>query len=686
MRRTKRFAGFALAACMGVSLLVNVPAGTVSAAEPEEVVSGEMSATETDAEALDEAREVVYDESKVDEDGFVWDGTTLVKYVGKGGDVKIPEKCTSIGYDAFSFCSGLTSIEIPSGVTSIADYAFYACSGLKSIEIPSRVTSIGDMAFSWCENLESIVVTPQNAIYNSNGGSNAIIETKTNTLIQGCKNTKIPSNVRSIGDNAFYGCSGLTSIKLSEGVTSIGVDAFYGCGGLTSIAVSEGVTSIGDGAFFRCSGLTSIEIPSGVTRIGEGAFYICSGLTSIKLPERVTCIGEMAFMGCSGLTSIKMPSSVTSIGATAFEASGLKTIYGYAGSYAETYAIANGYTFEDVEGKITTSYRTHVQSFGWQNPVTNGVMSGTTGKAKRLEGIEISVSGNKNLGIQYATHCQTYGWLPWSANGEMSGTTGEAKRLEAIEIRLTGADKDKYDVYYRVHAQSYGWLGWAKNGEPSGTAGYAKRLEGIQIVVVKKTEAAPGLDYAGVNASKGVHDSRAYIAKTNGTITIPGSADSTNIMYKTHVQSFGWQNWVLNGAMSGTSGKAKRLEGINIKLSNAAYAGGIQYQTHIQKNGWEQKWKKDGEMSGTSGEAKRLEAIRIKLYGEMANHFDVYYRVHAQSYGWLGWAKNGEESGTAGYAKRLEGIQIVLVPKGGAAPANNYKGIQSVNTKAYIKK
>ena len=353
------------------------------------------------------------------------------------------------------------------------------------------------------------------------------------------------------------------------------------------------------------------------------------------------------------------------------------------------YVCAKGVYEEITEEKtanVTISYRTHVQSFGWQNPVTNGVMSGTSGKAKRLEGIEISVSGNKNLGIQYATHCQTYGWLPWSANGEMSGTTGEAKRLEAIKIQLAGADKDKYDVYYRVHAQSYGWLGWAKNGEPSGTAGYAKRLEGIQIVVVKKNEKAPGLNYAGVDASKGVHDSRAYIAKTNGTITIPGSADSTNIMYKTHVQSFGWQNWVLNGAMSGTSGKAKRLEGINIKLSNAAYAGGIQYQTHIQKNGWEQKWKKDGEMSGTSGEAKRLEAIRIKLYGEMANRFDVYYRVHAQSYGWLGWAKNGEEAGTAGYAKRLEGIQIVLVPKGSAAPANNYKNIQSVNTKAYIKK
>ena len=91
-------------------------------------------------------------------------------------------------------------------------------------------------------------------------------------------------------------------------------------------------------------------------------------------------------------------------------------------------------------------------------------------------------------------------------------------------------------------------------------------------------------------------------------------------------------------------------------------------------------------MSGTSGEAKRLEAIQIRLYGEMAEHFDVYYRVHAQSFGWLGWAKNGEESGTAGLAKRLEGIQIVLVPKGGTAPTANYGNIQAATAKAYIKK
>ena len=790
MRRTKRFAGFALAVCMGVSLLVNVPAGTVSAAEPEKTVTSSVEgmteeavpgATGTDAEMLNENQETVYyDASDADEDGFVWDGTTIVRYVGEGGDVKIPVGCTGIGKFAFSDCSGLTSIEIPMSVTSIGNFAFYDCRDLTSIEIPMSVTSIGDKAFSdcsgltsieipmsvtsigceafsycsglisiniptsvtsigngaffYCSSLTSITVAKENQTYNSKDNCNAIIETATNTLILGCKNTKIPASVTSIGDAAFYYCRGLTSIEIPSSVTSIGNGAFWECSGLTSIEIPTSVTSIGDDAFRGCRDLTSIEIAEGVTSIGESAFFDCACLTSItvakenqtynskdncnaiietatntlikgcentKIPTSVTSIGKYAFYNCSGLTSIEIPTSVTSIGESAFfGCNGLKTIYGTPGSYAETYAKENGYEFIDSANKpntgdtenpvvtpdVTTSYRTHVQSFGWQNPVKNGVMSGTSGKAKRLEGIEISVSGNKNLGIQYSTHCQTYGWLPWSANGEMNGTTGEAKRLEAIKIQLTGADKDKYDVYYRVHAQSYGWLGWAKNGEPSGTAGYAKRLEGIQIVVVKKNEKAPGLDYAGVDASKGVHDSRAYIAKTNGAITIPGSTDSTNIMYKTHVQSFGWQNWVLNGTMSGTSGKAKRLEGINIKLSNAAYAGGIQYRTHVQTYGWEKEWRKDGAMSGTSGKAKRLEAIQIKLYGEMANHFDVYYRVHAQSYGWLGWAKNGEESGTAGYAKRLEGIQIVLVPKGGAAPANNYKGIQSVNTKAYIKK
>ena len=337
---------------------------------------------------------------------------------------------------------------------------------------------------------------------------------------------------------------------------------------------------------------------------------------------------------------------------------------------------------------VTVSYRTHVQSFGWQGVVTNGTMSGTSGKAKRLEGIEISVAGNSSLGIQYTTHCQSYGWLPWSANGEMNGTEGEAKRLEAIKIQLTGADKDKYNVYYRVHAQSFGWLAWASNGAPAGTAGLAKRLEAIQVVIVKKGKSF-NHTIGNIRSVRG----EAYVSVSNAVANpVVAGENTVNVEYRTHVQSFGWQGWKYNGTMSGTSGLAKRLEGINIRLTNKPYNGSIVYTTHVQSYGWQgdinntNTWCRDGQMSGTSGKAKRLEAICIALTGEMAEHYDVYYRVHAQSYGWLGWSKNGAPAGTAGLAKRLEGIQIVLVPKNGAAPSIDYQGIRSIRSQAYIKR
>jgi uncharacterized protein YjdB len=335
---------------------------------------------------------------------------------------------------------------------------------------------------------------------------------------------------------------------------------------------------------------------------------------------------------------------------------------------------------EKVSSSVYATYRTHVQSYGWESTWRkNGQTSGTVGKSKRLEAINIKVKGDSKLGIQYTTHCQSYGWLPWSSNGEMSGTEGESKRLEAIKIQLTGADKDKYDVYYRVHAQSYGWLGWTKNGAAAGTAGYGKRLEGIQIVIVKKGEY--------FNRALGGYTSAysaSYIAKSGTSSTVKG-ASTTNVVYRTHVQTYGWQGWRYNGATSGTSGESKRLEAINIKLTNAQYSGGISYRTHIQSYGWEKTWRTNGALSGTSGQSKRLEAIQIKLTGEMAKHYDVYYRVHAQSYGWLGWAKNGASAGTSGLSKRLEGIQIVLVKKGGKAPSRSYNGIASKTTKSFVK-
>ena len=263
----------------------------------------------------------------------------------------IPNSVTRIGSYAFYYCSGLTSITIPNSVTNIGSHAFPYCSSLTSITIPNSVTSIGSYAFAYCSGLTSITVASDNQVYDSRENCNALIETKSNTLITGCKNSVIPNSVISIESYAFSYCSGLTSISIPNSVTSIGKYAFERCSGLTSITIPNSVITIGSFAFERCSSLTSITIPNSVTSIGSYAFLNCGGLTSITvasdnqvydsrencnalietksntlitgcknsiIPNSVTSIGGHAFYHCSGLTSITIPNSVTSIGGSAF--------------------------------------------------------------------------------------------------------------------------------------------------------------------------------------------------------------------------------------------------------------------------------------------------------------------------------------------------------------------------------
>ena len=309
--------------------------------------------------------------------------------------------------------------------------------------------------------------------------------------------------------------------------------------------------------------------------------------------------------------------------------------------------------------KMSVSYIVHGQDYGWEEDwKKDGQTSGTEGQCKRLEAIQIKLPGGVSGSIEYRTHIQDIGWEKnWSKNGAVSGTEGQCKRLEAIQIRLTGEVAENYDVYYSVHAENFGWLGWAKNGEEAGTAGYGYRLEAIRIQLVTKGDKAPEL-----------------------VGTIKEAMKARLVGYQTHVQDYGTQAYVYDGAMAGTEGECKRMESIRMKLPSSVNSS-IQYRSHVQDIGWEKNWASNGSLSGTTGQCKRLEAIQIKLSGDVAKNYDVYYRVHAQDYGWLAWAKNGESSGTEGYAKRLEAIEVRLVPKGTTPdlPA-------SANEKAFIKK
>ena len=232
--------------------------------------------------------------------GYAYTGSVVipetVKYKGQTYSV------TRIDFNAFRYCSGLTSVTIPNSVTFIGAYAFNDCSSLTSVTIPNSVTTISEHAFSFCSGLTSVT---------------------------------IPNSVTSISLFAFYGCSSLTSVTIPNSVTTIGRSAFEGCSSLTSVTIPNSVTTIGNDAFSGCSSLMWVKVSvtdlsafcnnwvvNGIKNsIGKPVHLIDENGNEIKelvIPEDVTTIANHAFDNCSGLTSVTIPNSVTSIGDFAF--------------------------------------------------------------------------------------------------------------------------------------------------------------------------------------------------------------------------------------------------------------------------------------------------------------------------------------------------------------------------------
>ena len=247
--------------------------------------------------------------------------------------ITIPDGVTNIGVEAFYGCKNLKNVSIPASVTTISEEAFHNCESLTSISIPASVTSIEYDAFAHCNNLTNITIDKNNKVYDSRNNCNAIIETNTNTLLYGCKNTVIPNGITSIERNAFFDCVDLASITIPNGIVSIGYDAFCMCTGLTNITLPDSITCIGEDAFYDTGyynnpsnwdgdslyiGCHLIEVKESVTgsyiiengtkTIADGACSNCKNLIDVTIPGSVRNIGDGIFWRCDKLKSIKVSS------------------------------------------------------------------------------------------------------------------------------------------------------------------------------------------------------------------------------------------------------------------------------------------------------------------------------------------------------------------------------------------
>ena len=339
---------------------------------------------------------------------------------------------------------------------------------------------------------------------------------------------------------------------------------------------------------------------------------------------------------------------------------------------------------------INLKYQVHVQNIGWQDWKKNGEMAGTSGKSFRLEAIRICLDSSDEYSVMYRVHVQNIGWQEWKTDGEIAGTSGQGLRLEAIQIKIVPKQKKSRiyidtpingDTYYS--SSNINVQGWKMaNVSNSTIKAYIddKEIEANKITYYNRTDVINSiLDYGTAtqnpksgfkfnistsNLSSGKHTIK-IVAYSGSSILTTNSVNfyvdkQLHVTYRSHVQNVGWQGYVKDGQMAGTSGKSYRVEALNINLINAPSNAKILYRTHVQNIGWQQ-WKSDGELTGTSGQSLRIEALQIKL--ENMDEYTVEYQVHIQDIGWSGWYIDGETAGTVGQGKRIEALRIRIVSK-----------------------
>ena len=258
--------------------------------------------------------------------------------------ITLPDSVTQIGKSAFSG-SKLESIRIPDTVTGMGDHVFSDCTELKDVTLPNIRQNIVSGMFAGCTSLEKIVLPETVTAIRESAFKNC-------TSLKDITWSKAPEIIES---NAFRNCSALTEVAIPGTVKSIGDCAFLNCDALTTVTIPDSVTSIGKQAFYDCDALTTVKLGSGLKSIPESTFEHCDVLTNLSVPRCVTSIGNNAFKDCTKFTSVTIPRSVTSISASAFSYPAILTIYGVAGTYAETFANENSIKFVDQQIKATAA-------------------------------------------------------------------------------------------------------------------------------------------------------------------------------------------------------------------------------------------------------------------------------------------------------------------------------------------
>ena len=259
--------------------------------------------------------------------------------------VTIPDAVTEIEEDAFRGCTGLTDIKLPDSVVNIGTKIFANCTSLTDVTLPNAWELIPASTFEGCTALEKLVL-PESVQYIRDGAF------KNCTALKEIVWSKAPELIDS---NAFYNCDAITEMDIPATVTSVGYQAFYDCDGLTKITIPDGVTSLGDSVFYDCDALTDVKLGAGITTIPASAFRHCDALEQLTVPRRVTAIKDNAFKDSVKFSSITIPRSVTSISANAFSYLDKLTIYGVAGTYAETFAKTNSIKFVDRQDSATSA-------------------------------------------------------------------------------------------------------------------------------------------------------------------------------------------------------------------------------------------------------------------------------------------------------------------------------------------